>query len=66
MQVADIVQLILEVGFPAAMCTYMIYVNDRNNKRNNEENRRMSDIINNNTIAITKLIDKLDYIIREK
>lgn len=62
MDVSAISQLIGSLGFPIAMCIYMIYVNDRNNKRNNETTSKLTDIINNNTIALTKLTERIDIL----
>lgn len=62
MTIADLTQIIGSLGFPIAMCIYMMYVNDRNNKRNNETTKELTNIINNNTVALTKLTDRIDTI----
>ena len=55
----DIVSVISSVGFPITMALLLLwYIYDTNNKHK-EEIDRMSEALNNNTIAITKLLDAL-------
>lgn len=55
----DIVSVISSVGFPITMALILLwYIYDSNNKHK-EEIDKMSAALNNNTIAITKLVDKL-------
>lgn len=55
----DIVSVISSVGFPITMTLLLLwYIYDSNNKHK-EEIDRMSEALNNNTIAITKLLDAL-------
>lgn len=55
----DIVSIISTVGFPIAMALILLwYIYDSNNKHK-EEMDKMSAALNNNTIAITKLLDRL-------
>ena len=55
----DIVNVISSVGFPITMALILLwYIYDSNNKHK-EEVDKMSEALNNNTIAITKLLDKL-------
>ena len=55
----DIVGVISSVGFPITMALLLLwYIYDSNNKHK-EEIDRMSEALNNNTIAITKLLDAL-------
>lgn len=55
----DIVSVISSVGFPITMALLLLwYIYDSNNKHKEEINR-MSEALNNNTIAITKLLDAL-------
>ena len=55
----DIVSVISSVGFPITMALILLwYIYDSNNKYK-EEIDKMSAALNNNTIAITKLLDKL-------
>lgn len=70
-EIGTITQLITTVGFPIAMCCVMCwFVYDSNSKHRtdintlNEQHRQeMSDLkeaINNNTIAITKLCERIE------
>lgn len=55
----DIVSAISSVGFPITIALILLwYIYDSNNKHK-EEIDKMSEALNNNTIAITKLLDKL-------
>lgn len=55
----DVVSVISSVGFPITMALLLLwYIYDSNNKHK-EEIDRMSEALNNNTIAITKLLDAL-------
>lgn len=55
----DVVSVISSVGFPITMTLLLLwYIYDSNNKHK-EEIDRMSEALNNNTIAITKLLDAL-------
>lgn len=67
----DIVQAISTLGFPIAMCVgacfFIKYQFDTSNKQmeemrkeHKEEVANMSKAIENNTIALTRLIEKLD------
>ena len=67
----DVIQLISSVGFPIVACfgmgyyvkyqtdTYRGEVSDMR-KEHKEEIAKITDALNNNTFAVTKLCDKLD------
>lgn len=55
----DIVSVISSVGFPITMSLILLwYIYDSNNKHR-EEIDKMSEALNNNTIALTKLLDTI-------
>lgn len=54
-----IMQAITTVGFPIVVCLIMIYLNEKQDERHREEMKEIKTAIENNTIALTKLIDKL-------
>ena len=54
-----IVQLISSLGFPIACCMAMFWQNNRLNERHKEETTKLNEAINNNTIALNHLIDRL-------
>lgn len=56
----EVVTLITNVGFPIGLTLILLwYIYDSNNKHK-EEMDKMSEAINNNTLALTKLIDRLE------
>ena len=70
MEISSITQLITSMGFPIAMCCAMAwYVKDTSekhreevrqlNEQHNEEMQQVTVALNNNTLAIQKLCDKL-------
>lgn len=70
MDVNTIIQLVSSVGFPivccGAMAYYVKYITDKNresleklNNQHQEEVTGMTDALNNNTLAIQRLCDKL-------
>lgn len=59
-QVNDIVSIISTVGFPIALTLILLwYIYDSNNKHK-EEIDKMSEALNNNTLALTKLLDRME------
>lgn len=60
MDVNVIVQLVGSLGFPIAMCIYMAYSNNKLNEQHRESEAKLTEIINNNTLALTKLSDKIE------
>lgn len=67
----DVVQLISTLGFPIAMCVgacfFIKYQFDTSNKQmedirkdHKEEIKQLQTALDNNTIALTKLLDRLD------
>lgn len=56
----EVVTLITNVGFPIGLTLILLwYIYDSNNKHR-EEMDKMSEALNNNTLALTKLIDRLE------
>lgn len=67
----DVVQIISAVGFPivaAIGCAYFVKWQYEQNqkqveemrKEHKEETQKMTDALNNNTLVVQKLVDKLD------
>ena len=54
-----IVQLISSLGFPIACCIAMFWQNNKLNESHREETTKLNEAINNNTLALNHLIDKL-------
>lgn len=62
MDVNATTQLISSVGFPIALCVYMIYTMQKQSENHKSEINELSKTIENNTIAIVKLVEKIDRI----
>lgn len=58
--VDTVVSIINNVGFPIAICCGLIYLMVTQNKTHKEDNDKIRIAIENNTIIITKLCEKLD------
>ena len=70
MDASSIVTVVSQVGFPIAMCLVMAwYVKDTSdkhreevrqlNEQHNDEMQKVTEALNNNTLALQKLCDKL-------
>lgn len=70
MDITQITQMIMNVGFPIVMCGAMAwYVKDTSdkhreevrqlNKQHNDEMQQVTTALNNNTLALQRLCDKL-------
>lgn len=56
----NILQAISTVGFPIALTLILLwYIYDSSNKHKGEIDK-MSEALNNNTLAITKLLDRME------
>lgn len=60
MDVTAITQFVSTVGFPIAACVAMFWMVNKQNDNHKQEIDKMSEALNNNTIALTKLTDKLE------
>ena len=56
---STIVQLISSLGFPIACCIAMFWQNNKLTESHKEEVSKLNEAINNNTIALNHIIDKL-------
>ena len=52
-----ITQLISTLGFPIAMCVYLVWYNNKLNEAHKEEMNTLKDALNNNTLAVQHLSD---------
>lgn len=52
--------LISTLGFPIAMCLIMCYYINKINDAHKEETDKFAEALNNNTVVLQKLCDKLD------
>lgn len=60
MELTTILQLISTVGFPIAMCIYLLFYIKSFDEKYCQQLTNMSKAIENNTLVITKLATKLD------
>ena len=57
---STIASLISQVGFPIACCCVMFYSLTREQDNHKQEMTAMVEAVNNNTIALTKLAEKIE------
>lgn len=55
----NIIQIVAQLGFPIAMCLLMFWYVTKKDESHREEINKMSEAVNNNTLVMQKLIDKL-------
>ena len=60
MDVNVILQAITSVGFPIVMCIMLMYYIKEMTANRKEESDKFADALNNNTLVLQKLCDKLD------
>lgn len=58
--------LINTTVFPIAMCVLLYFHTQKNNELHKQEIDTITKSINENTIVLTQLIDKLDMIVKER
>jgi uridine phosphorylase len=59
MELNTISTLISTLGFPIAVCIYMLYVNTKQTEAHKEEMSKITEAVNDLKVAITSLVDKL-------
>lgn len=63
MGVNDIVTIISTVGFPIAACVALFLQTNEMQKSHKEEMDGVKEALNNNTLVVQKLVDKLSDIV---
>lgn len=56
----DLSTLISTLGFPIGMCLIMCYYINKINDAHKEETDKFAEALNNNTVVLQKLCDRLD------
>lgn len=56
----EISTLISTLGFPIGMCLIMCYYINKINDSHKEETDKFAEALNNNTVVLQKLCDKID------
>lgn len=59
MDVGIITQLVGSLGFPIAMCIAMLWMLNKQTEQHKSEMDKITEALNNNTLALTKLTTKL-------
>ena len=60
MEVGTIAQLVSSLGFPIVVAGAMFWKMNKQDDDHKEEMAKITEAVNNNTIALQKLIDKID------
>lgn len=63
MGVNDVVTIISTVGFPIAACVALFWQINEMQKNHKEEMNGVKEALNNNTLVVQKLVDKLSDIV---
>ena len=66
MDVNGIVQVIQSVGFPIAMCLTLAWYVKYQQDENKKTLENLTTVLNNNTIALTKISEKLEGLNNER
>lgn len=59
MDVNTLIQLVSSLGFPIVCCGALFWKMVKTDEQHKEEMDKITEALNNNTIALTKLSDKL-------
>lgn len=59
MDINSLTSIIGSLGFPIVACCYMAWSNEKESQRHEEEVSKTIEAINNNTVALTKLAERL-------
>ena len=55
-----VISLIKDLGFLIAVCIAMFWLNNKQVEQHKEDMTKVTDALNNNTLALTELRDRLD------
>lgn len=62
----DIFNAISLIGFPAVMCCIMLFYIKDINEKHSEESEKFTEMIRENTVALTQLCEKIERLFFEK
>lgn len=57
----QILSILKDFGFPVAVCAVLFWKSEKDNDRHMEEMNKFSEAVNNNTNAITRLLERLTH-----
>lgn len=66
MDVSSIAQFVSTLGFPIAVCLLCFWYINKREEQHKEEVTELAKAINNNTLVMQKLVDRLDGEVNEK
>lgn len=55
----DLISIITQVGFPIAMCVYLLYAQKESAKQHTQEVDKLRETVENNTKVMIKICTKL-------
>ena len=55
----EVIQMIRDLGFPIAVAVALFWKNMKDGEQHKEEISKMTEAVNNNTLALTELKDKI-------
>lgn len=58
--VTQAVQLIQSLGFPIFVCVFLFWKSEKDAERHRDEMKTVTDALNNNTIALKELKEKMN------
>ena len=56
---ADFITFIQTVGFPIAVCVYLLYDRSKSDQLHKEEMDTVKEALNNNTLALSRILEVL-------
>lgn len=62
----ELIQAISTVGFPIVACAALFWQSHENSKNHKEETSKWSEVLNNNTLAIQRLSDMIESLLRKE
>lgn len=54
------VSIVKDLGFPIAVCVAMFWLNNKQTEQHKEEMSKVTEALNNNTLALTELKDRME------
>ena len=60
MDASSVISVISQVGFPIAMCLVMAWYIKYTNDQHKDEISKITEALNNNTLAVQKLCERMD------
>lgn len=62
MEISNILTAISSVGFPIVACIALFWKNHKDDERHEEQSNKFNEAVNNNTVALIKLTEKISYL----